>query len=54
MFAVSLFKNDVFVKLIGFVNSHEEVENIFDMFVRKYGAEWLGANGYDFKVELAI
>lgn len=54
MYAVTLLKNSKLVKLIGFVNSKEEFDKVVDEFISRYGADWLGENGYDFRVELAF
>lgn len=56
MYAVTLLRQSTkeVLDLIGFVNSKEEFEDVVDKFIRKYGADWLGANDYGFGFELAI
>ena len=53
MYAVTLTKDGKVLKLVSFVNSKEEFEEIAQTLIAKYGEQWLIDNGYRLNLELA-
>lgn len=53
MYAFTMVFPNGKVKLIGFVNSTEEADELLDRICRKYGTEYIATSGAKFNVELA-
>lgn len=56
MYAVTMIQRTTkkVIELLGFANNEDEVNELIDRCCRQHGADWIGSNGYDFAVELAI
>ena len=53
MFAVAAYFKDSRVDLLGFAWTTEQVSEMIEEYISRYGADFLGSNGCQFNVELA-